>query len=479
MSDKSSAAAAAQAQKLEQIEAAKSKLANRFTALAEERAEAASRRSDLEKRLGMLTISDSEKERMRKELARKEIAMAKDRRKPMSEADFETVSLIGKGAFGEVRLAKKRDTNDLYALKKLRKKDMMRKEQISHAWSERHVLSAMDHCNVCQLMFAFQDEDSLFLVMEYMPGGDLMTLLIDRDIFSEEETKFYAAEMVLAIDAVHRIGYIHRDIKPDNLLIDSKGHVKLSDFGLSKSYHDEIANAPAEATSAAAAAAASATQAGEATISNHEKIQAWKRTQRKGAWSTVGTPDYIAPEVLSKKGYGKECDYWSLGCVVYECLVGYPPFYADTPVETCKKILRWEDTLKFPPEAKLSWAAKNFILALLCNAEYRLGARGGLKDFKDHPFFEGVDFDKVHELTPPFVPELESTTDIKYFKDALATTAPGYKLDVGPDLAKKKTGGIYKKSGRNEFVGFTFSRDEKKKGPKRTGLDKSLFAQPP
>eukprot|EP00171_Calliarthron_tuberculosum_P010617 IDg10617t1 len=238
---------AALSRPVSRAELAKKKIENLYIKLAREREESASRLADLEARLAALSVAEVEKSRLRHEHFAREMAYLRARRRPMTEADFEMQSIIGRGAFGEVMLVRHRASGEYYAMKKLRKADMRRREHVNHAWSERHVLVAADHPFVCNLCFAFQSNDFLYLVMEFLPGGDLMTLLIARDTLTEEESRFYVAEMVVAIDTIHRLGFIHRDVKPDNLLIDRSGHIKLSDFGLCKSFNVDVETLPATA----------------------------------------------------------------------------------------------------------------------------------------------------------------------------------------------------------------------------------------
>ncbi|ETE63706.1 Serine/threonine-protein kinase 38, partial [Ophiophagus hannah] len=254
----------------------------------------------------------------------------------------------------EVRLVQKKDTGHVYAMKILRKADMLEKEQVGHIRAERDILVEADSLWVVKMFYSFQDKLNLYLIMEFLPGGDMMTLLMKKDTLTEEETQFYIAETVLAIDSIHQLGFIHRDIKPDNLLLDSKGHVKLSDFGLctglkkahrTEFYRNLSYNLPTFQN-----------------MNSKRKAETWKRNRRQLAFSTVGTPDYIAPEVFMQTGYNKLCDWWSLGVIMYEMLIGYPPFCSETPQETYKKVMNWKETLIFPPEVPISERAKDLIL---------------------------------------------------------------------------------------------------------------------
>lgn len=216
--------------------------------------------------------------------------------------------------------------------------------------------------------------------MEYLPGGDLMGLLMKEDIFPEMATKFYVAELVQAVASVHALGYIHRDLKPDNVLLDWNGHIKLTDLGLCKKVdapgmHGRGSPQISESVSIHSSTAQEINQSQQ--VSNSPAHVASKPTHRERhlAYSTVGTPDYIAPEVLLQHGYGKSCDWWSLGVIMYECLVGYTPFYADEPVVTCRKILRWEQYLEIPSEVqnKVSPECLSFLHSLLTGPNRRLG----------------------------------------------------------------------------------------------------------
>lgn len=281
----SSSSSSSRSRNTSKAELAKRKIETLFASLNKERQAARQRSADLELRLANLDLRDPDKDRMRKEHVQREMAFLRERRRNMSEADFEMISIIGRGAFGEVILVRHRKNGGYYAMKKLRKADMLRKEQVNHAWSERHVLVAADHRFVCQLCYAFQNKDHLYLVMEFLPGGDLMTLLIERDTLSEADARFYIAEMVVAIDTIHKLGFIHRDVKPDNLLIDKDGHLKLSDFGLCKSFNVDVDSLPASNVNPSAPDTPSTLN----ELSMTERAAIWRRNARKQAYSTVGT----------------------------------------------------------------------------------------------------------------------------------------------------------------------------------------------
>jgi len=288
--------------------------------------------------------------------------------------------------------------------------------QLAHIRAERDVLAESTSAWVVQLFYSFQDPLYLYLVMEFLPGGDLMTMLMKYDVFSEDVTRFYMAECILAIEAVHNLGYIHRDIKPDNVLIDKNGHLKLSDFGLSTGLHKgsdpEYYKRLIEQQEKATNPARNSVQINPINLTmSREQIATWKANRRKLAYSTVGTPDYIAPEVFMMKGYGKECDWWSLGAIFFECLVGYAPFCSDNPSDTYKKIIDWPNYLYFPEDVYISRESEELIRGMMNWAEKRLTAQ----QVKNHAFFYGADWSTIRQIEPPFVPRLQSITDTSYF----------------------------------------------------------------
>ncbi|GFR27436.1 hypothetical protein TNCT_496531, partial [Trichonephila clavata] len=195
----------------------------------------------------------------------------------------------------------------------------------------RDVLVEADHQWVVKMYYSFQDAMNLYLIMEFLPGGDLMTLLMKKDTLSEDCTQFYIAETALAIDSIHKLGFIHRDIKPDNLLLDAKGHIKLSDFGLctglKKSHRTEFYRDLSQAKPSDFSMYFDRNASNP--MDSKRRAESWKKNRRQLAYSTVGTPDYIAPEVFMQTGYNSSCDWWSLGVIMYEMLMGYPPFWID------------------------------------------------------------------------------------------------------------------------------------------------------
>ncbi|XP_023226971.1 serine/threonine-protein kinase tricorner-like [Centruroides sculpturatus] len=400
--------------------------------------------------LSLTEESNSKKQKQEKRMqhAMKETEFLRLKRSRLGVEDFEPLKVIGRGAFGEVRLVQKKDTGHVYAMKILRKADMLEKEQIAHVRAERDVLVEADHQWVVKMYYSFQDAINLYLIMEFLPGGDMMTLLMKKDTLSEECTQFYIAETALAIDSIHKLGFIHRDIKPDNLLLDARGHIKLSDFGLctglkkshrTEFYRDLSQAKPSDFTSN--------------PMDSKRRAESWKKNRRQLAYSTVGTPDYIAPEVFMQTGYNSACDWWSLGVIMYEMLIGYPPFCSETPQETYRKVMNWRETLIFPPEVPISNEARDLIQRFSCESEKRIGANGGVEEIKQHPFFKGVDWEHIRErpaAIPVEVKSIDDTSNFDEFPDV------DLKIPAAPVPAKDGDPG-YKDW---VFINYTFKRFE-------------------
>ena len=406
-------------------------------------------------RMRQLNLAEEEATKIKEEILHKEGENLRKKRKKITIFDFEPLKIIGKGAFGEVRVCRYIPNGSIVAIKKMKKEEMHKKNQVLHVRAERDVLSEAKNEWIVDLKFSFQDQNFLYLGMEFLPGGDLMSLLMARDILPENDAKFYAAEIVLAIESVHKLDCIHRDLKPDNVLIDADGHIKLSDFGLSKKldmdnrFQNEIKSFGNNNNLNAK---------GIKNLSYAQQFSQFKsmksKKRRAFAFSTVGTPDYIAPEVIRQKGYGQEIDWWSLGVIMFEMMIGYPPFFSESSTETCKKILDWKNTLNIRPEANISKEAEDILRRLIRDPETRLGANGA-EEIKRHPFFKDIDWNHIKEtLTPPFVPELKNNYDTKYF-DEFEEDEPFYPIN---DNQKGKK---YQKKDMC-FVDFTYNRENDK-----------------
>ncbi|CAD8107589.1 unnamed protein product [Paramecium primaurelia] len=416
----------------ERVEAAKQYIEKKYQKLLYEQKEKREKWEQLIQKLTNLNYTPVEQQVIKQDLLHKEAEIMRLQRQKLSIKDFEPIEIIGRGAFGEVRLCRNKLSNDIVAVKKMKKSEMLYKNQVCHVRAERDLLAASDNPWIVQLKCSFQDEKYLYLVMEYLAGGDLMTLLMKKDIFTEKESQFYMAESIMAVDSVHKLKYIHRDLKPDNILLQTDGHIKLSDFGLCKYVESR------------------GTRLDE-RISVHKpedkggNTTTFKRNRIK-AYSTVGTPDYIAPEVFGKSGYNETADWWSLGAILFEMLVGYPPFFSDDPSSTCQKIINWKKTLVIPQEAKLSPAATDLILRLMTDASNRLGVNG-VNEIKAHPFFAGIDWKNLRSKVSPYIPEIKSELDTRNF-DKFEEQEPWVPQDSGKSVRKDVN-----------FIGYTFNRE--------------------
>ncbi|KAJ4301919.1 Serine/threonine-protein kinase [Kalmusia sp. IMI 367209] len=414
------------------------------------------------------SISDARKAQKEQAMRRQEAEYLRFLRTKERPENFSTLKIIGKGAFGEVKLVQRRNDGKIYALKSLVKAEMFKKDQLAHVRSERDILAESDSPWVVKLHTTFQDGTFLYMLMEFLPGGDLMTMLIKYEIFTEDITRFYMAEITLAIEAVHKLGFIHRDIKPDNILLDRGGHIKLTDFGLSTGFHKEHEAGYYKKLLAGGAHKSNRENRNsmnldqiQLTVSNRAQINTWRKSRRQLAYSTVGTPDYIAPEIFSGQGYDYGCDWWSVGTIMFECLIGWPPFCAEEPHDTYRKIVDWPRNLHFPPDQQLGAEAEDFVKRLICDAEHRLGRIGGASEIKQHPFFRGVQWDGLRRIRAPFEPKLQSNIDTQYFPideiDQNDTSAAlrAQTAQAGDDVAAEMN---------LPFIGYTYKRFDAYRG---------------
>ncbi|KAI0775753.1 kinase-like protein [Trametes elegans] len=480
------------------------------------------RRVALEKEMAMMQLSEAQKEGIRRRWRQNETDYLRERRRKVDVNAFVKLKTIGHGAFGVVSLVRDRSTSQLFAMKQLRKTDMLRKGQEGHVRAERDLLRSASLVStpggaewIVKLFYSFQDRDHLYLVLEYMGGGDLLNLLIERDVFEEDFTRFYVAEMVLAIESCHKHGFIHRDIKPDNFLFDPQGHIKLSDFGLATDLHW------AHDTSYYEQQRLHLLHKHGIDLEDHNGLGDGTRTKRLDrkeverlmgggdgqsgvfTWrekhrrkvshaSLCGTNSYMSPEVIRGHGYTFSCDWWSLGVIMFECLYGFPPFVSNSRHVTRQKILNWKQSLRFPSRPKVSHEAVNLMEQLLCEPEERLGSQAsssvsrpnsmivqarrsgfitpqgtlgsvdGAHLIKAHPWFRGIDWDNIHRYPAPYRPELRSPEDTRHFDDDIPpeplAPANGAAADATRDplLRDKVHGGeILEVRKALAFAGFT------------------------
>ncbi|CAO3618840.1 unnamed protein product [Cunninghamella blakesleeana] len=301
---------------------------------------------------------------------RRKYLVKRNKHRKLRLDDFIIKQTLGTGAIGRVHLAQSKYNKKHYAIKTLNKHEVVRKNQVDHTNNEFTILRDIAHPFLVTLWDAFQDQTHLFMVLDYEPGGELFTLLRKQKKFSEEATRFYAAEVILALEYLHENEIIYRDLKPENILLDRKGHVKLTDFGFAK------------------------------------KVPSY-------TYTVCGTPDYLAPEIIRSNGYTKAVDWWSLGVLIYEMLVGCPPFKDSNPVNLYENIL--ECRIDWPKD--INPVVKDLLLGLLTpDLDKRYGVSSE-KDIKQHPWFASIDFDMVfhRQYTPPYTPEIKDDGDATCF----------------------------------------------------------------
>ncbi|KAF7321744.1 Kinase-like protein [Mycena kentingensis (nom. inval.)] len=429
------------------------------------------RKLAMERDMAEMQLTHMQKENLRARWLQNESNYLRDKRRRIDVTTFRKLKTIGHGAFGVVSLVREQSTGELYAMKQLRKTDMLRKGQEGHVRAERDILKSASLVSspggaewIVRLYYSFQDRDNLYLVLEYMGGGDLLNLLIERDVFDEGFTRFYVAEMILAIESCHKLGFIHRDIKPDNFLFDPSGHIKLSDFGLATDLHwahdtsyyeqqrlhllhkhgidleDSNGIADGRKTKRMNRRDVELLMGGD---DGPGGVFTWReKNGRKLAYSVCGTNSYMSPEVIRGHGYSYSCDWWSLGVIMFECLYGFPPFVSNSRHITRQKILNWKQSLKFPGRPSVSHDGVNLMQQLLCEPEDRLGSQAsasisrpnslvmqarrsgfvapvgasdGASLIKAHPWFRGVDWYNIHRYPAPYHPELRAPEDTRHF----------------------------------------------------------------
>jgi protein kinase A len=287
--------------------------------------------------------------------------------------DLDLLQTLGTGSFGRVRLCRHRASGDFYAIKCLKKRDILKMKQTAHILAEKDILAEISHPFIVNMLSAFQDEKRVYLILEFVIGGEMFTHLRQAGRFPNDVAKFYHAELVLAFEYLHAKDIIYRDLKPENLLLDGKGHVKITDFGFAKRVPERT-------------------------------------------FTLCGTPDYLAPEMIQSKGHGKAVDWWTMGILLFEFIAGYPPFFDESPFRIYEKIL--EGKVKFP-----SWfdpRARDLVKGLLMiDHTKRLGTlRNGVADIKGHPYFHGANWEKLYNrhYPAPIPVKVKGAGDTSHFE---------------------------------------------------------------
>ncbi|XP_070268201.1 microtubule-associated serine/threonine-protein kinase 4 isoform X4 [Myotis yumanensis] len=315
-------------------------------------------------------------------------ASLKLRRKPR-ESDFETIKLISNGAYGAVYFVRHKESRQRFAMKKINKQNLLLRNQVQQAFVERDILTFAENPFVVSMYCSFETRRHLCMVMEYVEGGDCATLMKNMGPLPVDMARMYFAETVLALEYLHNYGIVHRDLKPDNLLVTSMGHIKLTDFGLSK-----------------VGLMSMTTNLYEGHIEKDAREFLDKQV--------CGTPEYIAPEVILRQGYGKPVDWWAMGIILYEFLVGCVPFFGDTPEELFGQVISDEINWPEKDEAPPPDAQDLITLLLRQNPLERLGT-GGAYEVKQHRFFRSLDWNSLLRQKAEFIPQLESEDDTSYF----------------------------------------------------------------
>ncbi|KAL3846793.1 hypothetical protein ACJMK2_017749 [Sinanodonta woodiana] len=305
--------------------------------------------------------------------------------------NYDILSTIGTGTFGRVVLVRQKETKNYFALKVMAITEVIRLKQIEHVKNEKEILSSISHPFIVNMLWANHDQTFLYMMMEYVPGGEIFSYLRNYGRFNNSTGNFYACEIVSALDYLHARSIVYRDLKPENLLLDREGHLKITDFGFAKKLLDRT-------------------------------------------WTLCGTPEYLAPEIIQSKGYNKAVDWWSLGILIYEMLVGYPPFFDEQPFAIYEKILAGR--IEWPKH--LDPVAKDIIKKLLVqDRTKRLGnMKNGADDVKRHKWFKNADWDEVaaRKLIPPIVPKVSHAGDTKnfdeYAEDDWTKARPAEEKDV-------------------------------------------------
>lgn len=332
-----------------------------------------------------------------------------NKNKPLTIDDFELLTVVGKGSFGKVMQVRKRDTQQIYALKTIRKAHIVSRSEVNHTLAERTVLAQIDNPFIVPLKFSFQSPEKLYFVLAFINGGELFHHLQREGKFDLNRSRFYTAELLCALECLHEHDVIYRDLKPENILLDYTGHIALCDFGLCK-----------------------------LNMAGQERTNTF-----------CGTPEYLAPELLLAQGYTKVVDWWTLGVLFYEMLTGLPPFFDENTNDMYRKIL--QDPLRFPDD--MDREARSLLIGLLDrNPAKRLGVNGAA-EIKAHPFFAQIDWRRLmaKKYAAPFKPAVESAADTSNFDAEFTSEVP----------ADSVVDDYLSESVQQQFGGWTYTGDSK------------------
>ncbi|KAI8914262.1 kinase-like domain-containing protein [Gorgonomyces haynaldii] len=328
----------------------------------------------------------------------KQVAPAPNTEKPVEKKKYGLKDLtidrtLGTGSFGRVHLVRAKDSGKFWAMKVLRKADVIKMRQLEHTINERAILARLDHPFLVSMLGTFQDSENVYFVLEYIQGGELFSYLRKSQRFPNNVARFYAAEVILAFEHLHSKKIIYRDLKPENLLLTASGHIKITDFGFAK-------------------------------------------VVEKETWTLCGTPDYLAPEIIQSNGYGPAVDWWALGVLIYEMVAGYPPFYHEDPMKLYENIIQCKPRFSssFDPNCK------DLVKRLLTpDLSKRFGnLKDGVEDIKRHKWFQGLEWDKLLrlEIPAPYIPPSKGEGDTSNF-DVYPEDYPPYGA-TGPDPFAEK-----------------------------------------
>ena len=330
----------------------------------------------------------------------------------ISLGDFTLMTTVGKGSFGKVIQVRKKDSGEIFAMKVLKKDHVVKRKQIEHTMTERRILENIRHPFIVSLRYAFQTSQKLYMVFDYFNGGELFHYLSTQGRFKPERARFYGAEITLAIEHLHSLNIVYRDLKPENLLLDSEGHIKVADFGLSK----------------------------ENVTDNDVK-------------SFCGTPEYLAPEIIQRQQYGKAVDWWSFGTLLYEFITGLPPYYDRNRQDMYKKILR--APLKFP--GFVDDDARDLLTKLLERDPTQRAGYESTDVIKNHPYYSSISWDRLYNkaMEPPFKPRVRGESDVSNvdatFRNMPAAVTP---TPAGARLLAQTV--EENEKNQENFGGFTF-----------------------